>query len=317
MPELPEVENLRQGLEGSILGQKVIRVEVRKPKLVSGKGTLRTASLKKKQDFENGVTGESFTAVERRAKNLVFKLSHGKIILVHLKMSGQFVYQPSHKATARRGKSKDSNKKIIGGHPIELSEKELPNKHTHIIFELERGTLYYNDTRMFGYLLYYPDTESFEAENHFGVYGLEPLSKEFTSKYFFETLKNKKGHVRGRVGKIKAVLMDQKIVTGLGNIYADEILFEARVRPDRNPSSLSLPETERIHKATIRIIKRAVKVGGSSVATYRLLDETRGNYAREHKVYGKAGKLCPNCSRPLLKTVIQSRTTIFCPKCQK
>src|SRR3989338_4070072 len=111
MPELPEVENLRQGLEGSILGQKVIRVEVRKPKLVSGKGTLRTASLKKKQDFENGVTGESFPAVARRAKNLVFKLSHGKIILVHLKMSGQFVYQPSHKATARRGKSKDSNKK--------------------------------------------------------------------------------------------------------------------------------------------------------------------------------------------------------------
>ena len=308
MPELPEVENLRRGLARAIIGEKIKRVEVRKPKLVSGKGNIRFASRRKKEKFIKGITGERFRAIERRGKNLIFKLSHGKIILAHLKMSGQFVYLPSHKAMARRGNPRGG--KIIGGHPIEISERELPNKHTHIIFELEQGTLYYNDTRMFGYLLYYPGLKAFEIENHFGHLGLEPLSFDFTAKYFFNALKNKKG-------KIKAVLMEQKIVTGLGNIYTDESLFEARIRPDRNANSVSLKEATQLHKAIIRIIKRAVKVGGSSVATYRLLDETRGNYAREHKVYGKAGKLCIRCKKPLKKMAIQGRTTIFCPQCQK
>lgn len=306
MPELPEVENLRRGLERAILGQKILNVEVRKPKLVSGNGTLRKASLKKVAEFEKGLTREHFTAVERRAKNLLFKLSHGKLMLVHLKMSGQFVY-----------KGKGSNKLVEGGHPIELSEKELPNKHTHVIFTLSKGTLFYNDTRMFGYLLYYPNIKAFEAENHFGHYGVEPLLKEFTYKYFSKALKNKNGRARGRAGKIKAVLMDQKIVTGLGNIYADESFFESRIRPDRSPSSISPLESKKLYTAIIRILKRAVKVGGSSVTTYRLLDATRGNYAREHKVYGKAGTPCPNCDRPLSKTVIQTRTTVFCANCQK
>lgn len=320
MPELPEVENLRQGLSRSIVGQKIRRVEIRKPKLVSGKGTIRTASLQEKKKFIQGVTGEKFISVERRAKNLIFKLSHGKIILAHLKMSGQFVYttrtstlEPIIGGPARNAFSIA----VAGGHPIELSEKQLPNKHTHLIFELERGTLYYNDTRMFGYLLYYPSLQAFEAENHFVMYGLEPLSKEFTSEYFFDALQGKKGRGKGGAGKIKAVLMDQKIVTGLGNIYADESLFEAKIRPDRKASSVSKPEARKLYKAIIRIIKRAIKVGGSSVATYRLLDQTRGNYAREHKVYGKAGKMCPNCGKPLQKIKIQTRTTIFCPHCQK
>lgn len=299
MPELPEVENLRQGLERAILGQKIIKVKVNKPKLVSGNGTKRLASPKKVREFEQGLTGEKFVAVERRAKNLLFKLSHGKLVLVHLKMSGQFVYQ-----------AKGSKKLVEGGHPIELSETELPNKHTHVIFTLSKGTLFYNDTRMFGYLLYYPNLKVFEAENHFAQYGHEPLLREFTLKYFTDSLKNKKG-------KIKAVLMDQKIVTGLGNIYADESLFESRIRPDRSPSSLSPLEIKKLHTAIIRILKKAVKVGGSSVATYRLLDDTRGNYAREHKVYGKDGENCPNCGKKLSKTIVGGRTTIFCANCQK
>ena len=299
MPELPEVENLRQGLSHTIVGQKIRNVKIGKPKLVSGKGNKRKTSLKQKRFFIHGITGEKFISVERRAKNLVFKLSHGKIILAHLKMSGQFVYKDRTKA-----------KIIMGGHPIELSEKELPNKHSHIIFELERGVLYYNDTRMFGYLLYYPSIKAFENEKHFGMYGLEPLSKQFTAKYFFNALKNKKG-------KIKVVLMDQKIVTGLGNIYADESLFEAEIRPDRRASSVSNIEARKLHRAIIRIIRRAIKVGGSSVATYRLLDDTRGNYAREHKVYGKAGKVCVKCQKILLKIIMGGRTTVFCPNCQK
>src|ERR1035437_6266288 len=218
MPELPEVENLRMGLAKNILNQKILNVEIRKPKLVSGKGTLRKISIKKKTQFIKGVVGEKFIGVERRAKNLIFKLTHGKILIAHLKMSGQFAYSPFEALLARRSLGvawAKKGKAIIGGHPIELSETELPNKHSHIIFKLNNGVLYYNDIRMFGYVLYYPNLKAFEAENHFAMYGVEPLSGEFTPKYFFESLKNKKG-------KIKAVLMDQRIVTGLGNIRSEE-----------------------------------------------------------------------------------------------
>ena len=170
---------------------------------------------------------------------------------------------------------------------------------------------------MFGYLLYYPSAEKFEAESHFGAHGLEPLSRDFTARYLRDALKNKKVRARGRAGKIKAVLMEQKIVVGLGNIYADETLFEARIRPDRRAVSLTQIEVKALSEAIKRIMKRAIRTGGSSVATYRLLDLSRGNYARKHKVYGKAGKLCVCCKKPLQKITIQNRTTIFCPRCQK
>lgn len=297
MPELPEVENLRIGLEKNIIGQKILNVKVKKPKLVSGKGTFRVASNKKVTEFEKGLLGEIFQKIERRAKNLIFRFKSGKVLLVHLKMSGQFVY-------------KSKNKKVIGGHPIEISEKELPNKHTHVTFTLKKGVLYYNDTRMFGYLLYYPTNNHFDNTKHFELLGLEPLDKKFTPKFLEGSLKNKRG-------KIKAVLMNQEVVTGLGNIYADETLFESKINPTRETRSLKKEEIKLLHKNIIKIIKRAIKVGGSSVATYRLLDESTGNYAREHKVYGKFGEKCVRCNSLLKKTEVQTRTTIFCPNCQK
>lgn len=299
MPELPEVENLRRGLEKAILGQRIIKVEINKPKLVSGKGSIRVISKKKASEFIEGLVGEKFISIERRAKNLIFKLSHEKIILVHLKMTGQFVYT-----------NKKSGKKIIGGHPIEVSETEIPNKHTHIVFRLSTGTLYYNDTRMFGYLLYYPDAKSFEKENHFGALGKEPLDKNFTEKYFLDSLKTKKG-------MIKTILMGQEIVTGVGNIYTDESLFEARIDPRRSATTLSPSEIKKLRMAIVSIIRKAIKAGGSSVSSYRLLDKSRGNYAHQHKVYGKFGKKCIRCNNPLKKIAIQNRTTIFCSKCQK
>jgi formamidopyrimidine-DNA glycosylase len=299
MPELPEVENLRRGLEKYILGQKIVGVVVKKPKLVSGSGTIRTASKKKVDEFINGLTGEHFIGVERRAKNLIFKLSHGKIILAHLKMTGQFVYRgPNNK------------KSVVGGHPIEISEKTLPNKHSHIIFKLKEGILYYNDTRMFGYVLYYPSIKDFEKKNHFKHLGKEPLEKDFTVKYFIDSLKNKKS-------KIKTVLMNQEVVTGVGNIYTDESLFESKIDPRRIASDLKPKEIEKLHDVIVSVMKKAIKAGGSSVATYRLIDESRGNYAREHKVYGKDGKNCITCKKPLQKILINNRTTIFCPRCQK
>lgn len=306
MPELPEVENLRLGLLKYIKGQKILKVEVSKPKLVSSKSTKREISKSKVLEFQKGLIGEKFLNVKRRAKNLIFKLSNEKYILAHLKMTGQFIYEnnpTSHKATA-------GQEKFIGGHPIEISETTLPNKHTHIIFHLEKGTLYYNDTRMFGYVLYYPNTESFEKENHFGGLGFEPEDKNFTLPYFINALKNKRS-------KIKTVLLNQDIVVGVGNIYADESLFEAKISPTRPANSLTKQEATLLFKAIKRILQKAISVGGSSVATYRLIDDSRGNYAREHKVYGKVGQKCVKCNHPLRKIIIGSRTTIFCPNCQK
>lgn len=299
MPELPEVENLRLGLEKHILGQKISEVIVKKPKLVSGNGNIRISSKKKASEFIKGLTGEHFITVERRAKNLIFKLSHGKIILAHLKMTGQFVYKGSA-----------NEKTISGGHPIEISEKTLPNKHSHIIFKLKKGTLYYNDTRMFGYLLYYRSVRDFEKRNHFKNLGKEPLERNFTLKYFINSLRKKRS-------KIKTVLMSQDIVTGVGNIYADESLFESKIDPRRIASDLELKEIEKLHGVIVSVMKRAIKAGGSSVATYRLIDESRGNYAREHKVYGKSGKNCINCKKSLQKILINNRSTVFCPRCQK
>lgn len=298
MPELPEVENLRRGLMARVAGQTIRKVTVRKPKLVSAKGNGRTPSKKKVQEFERGLRGERIADIDRRAKNLVFRMKSGKIILVHLKMTGQFVYR-----------EKGWNA-VEGGHPIELSEKEIPNKHTHITFELSKGTLYYNDTRMFGYLLYYPSAAAFEKENHFGGLGLEPLDQAFTPAYFRSAMKNRKG-------RLKTVLMDQKVVTGLGNIYADEVCFEARVSPLRRVEKLTDSELDKLYKAIKRIIPAAIKLGGSSVASYRLLDLKRGNYAREHKVYGKTGGKCVRCGNNLKTVQVTNRTTVFCPHCQK
>ena len=298
MPELPEVENLRLGLRRRILGQKVRSIAVRKPKLVSGRGNLRKASPKKTREFIRGLTGARILDITRRAKNLVFHFSGGKRLVVHLKMSGQFVYKENGK------------NKVDGGHPIRISETVLPNPHTRLIFELDKGILYYNDTRMFGYLLYYPSEAHLDEAGHFRNLGLEPLDAAFTLAYF-------RGSLRARKARLKSVLMDQAVVTGLGNIYADEVCFLAKVRPNRNASSLSDKEIGRLHRAILAILPKAIAAGGSSVVSYRLADGSRGNYAREHKVYGRAGEKCFRCRAILKEMQINNRTTVFCAKCQK
>jgi formamidopyrimidine-DNA glycosylase len=302
MPELPEVEALRRGLLPLIVGQKIQKAEVKMPKLVSSKGTTRIASDAKLQEFIQGILGRTIAGVERRAKNLIFSLNDGGIILVHLKMTGQLVY---------KGKS-GTNKEISvsGGHPIELSENSLPNKHTYVIFNLEHGTLYYNDVRQFGYLLYFPDKQTLESEKHFEGLGSEPLDKDFSFEDCYQKLKTK-------TGVLKKVFLDQTVVVGLGNIYADEVCFDAMVKPLRRVNTLKKHEIKALYEAIIKILPKAVAMGGSSVANYLLADGSRGNFAREHKVYGRAGQNCLRCGAILQKTVLGGRTTVFCNSCQK
>lgn len=298
MPELPEVESLRRSLKPYIIGQTIKSISVHKPKLVSGSGTVRQPLDYKKQEFETNPIGAKIIDITRVAKNLILHLSNGQVILVHLKMTGQLVYQDN-----------DQNK-VLGGHPIEVSESQLPNQHSHIIFDLDKGTLYYNDVRMFGYVLLYSSLDSIYKLGHFDKIGLDPFDSNFTSEYLYKNLKTKKS-------KLKTVLLNQEIVTGLGNIYADEVCFKAGILPTRIANTLNKKEVSQLYDAITEIIPKAVEMGGSSIANYIMADGSRGTYAREHKVYGKAGKECMICAQILQKTNINSRTTVFCQFCQK
>jgi formamidopyrimidine-DNA glycosylase len=271
------------------------------PKLVSSKGTTRKASQEKTTNFIHGTVGRKITDISRRSKNLIFKLDDGGIILVHLKMTGQLVYKPD---------DSDENEKLVwGGHPIEESQNNLPNKHTYLIFKLENGILFYNDIRQFGYLLFYKNEDELLTEKHFVDLGLEPLSEGFTLDYLKLAFKSKKG-------QLKKVFLDQNVVVGLGNIYADEVAFAAGVKPERLVQSLSDIEVGKIYDSIKKIIKNAIELGGSSVANYVLADGNRGNYAREHRVYKRGGKPCLVCGTILTSIKSAGRTTVFCTVCQ-
>ncbi len=298
MPELPEVESLVRSLRKFIIGKKIIDVSVHKPKIISGSGTKRVESQDKLLEFIKSIKGQKIISIERRAKNIIIKLENDSLILVHLKMTGQLVY-------VENGKNK-----ALGGHPIEISESTLPNKHSHIVFNLDKGTLFYNDIRMFGYVLYYEKMSNLLENNHFKYLGLEPWDTEFTLDFLYKSL-NKSN------SKLKTVLMNQKVVVGLGNIYVDEVCFRCKIRPDRISSSLTLSEVELLYENIIKVFDRAIELGGSSVANYIMADGSRGTFAREHKVYGRGGKECLVCGNILNKSTINNRTTVMCLSCQK
>ncbi len=299
MPELPEVEALRISLLPLIVGQKIRQAKVLMPKLVSSNGTSRTPCPAKKTQFEEEVKEQTILEIKRKAKNLIFTLENGSQILIHFKMSGQLVYRPN-----------SSDRIVWGGHPIELSHTQLPNKHTHIIFELDKGKLFYNDVRQFGYLLFFPDEQTLLKSGHFDRLGLEPLSDEFNLKTFTEKLKTKKGN-------LKKMFLDQQVVVGLGNIYADEVCFVAGVRPTRNIESLKSKEIRKLYEAIKAVLPEAIKDGGSSVANYLLGDGQKGNYAKKHYVYNRGGLNCKVCGFKLVKLKLAGRTTVYCPICQK
>jgi formamidopyrimidine-DNA glycosylase len=302
MPELPEVESLRKSLIPYIQGKKIDSVEVYMPKLVSGRGTKRVASEEMKQKFVDSISRNTLKSLTRRAKNIIFTFADDSVMIVHLKMTGQLVFKP-YKLSA-------GEKLVSGGHPIELSVSTLPNKHTYITFQFENGTLFYNDVRQFGYLLYFPSIEHAINDGHFAKLGFEPLESDFILKGFESAILKK-------TGNLKKVLLEQEVVVGLGNIYADEVCFAAKVRPDRLAKTLTKKEIKALYDAIIVIIPKAVELGGSSIADYLLADGSRGNYAREHKVYGRGGKECLVCGNVLSRVINAGRSTVFCSKCQK
>lgn len=281
MPELPEVENVRLGLEKELVNNSFLSVSIKESKIISGNGTKRERNKKKEKEFLESVINKKIISITRRAKNIMINFKDNSLIIIHLKMTGQLIVN-----------------------------KEA-NKHTHIIFELKNGSnLLYNDVRKFGYVLYYKSVAESEAFGHFQKLGLEPFDKNFTLKYFAENIikKNK---------SIKSALLEQSVVVGCGNIYCDEICFASKVMPSRNCKTLNDTEIKDLYKNIIKILSVAIRMGGSSISDYKLVNGDSGKYANNHKVYGKDNTPCVQCKSILQKTIIAGRATVFCPVCQK
>ncbi|KKU39489.1 MAG: Formamidopyrimidine-DNA glycosylase [Parcubacteria group bacterium GW2011_GWA2_46_39] len=287
MPELPEVETIRRDLNKFLSGKKITAVEVRQPRLVKPSVT----KLKK------ALVGARVGRVSRRGKMLVWHLPKQQKLLVHLKMTGQIVW--------RQG----GGKLMVGGHPI-IGVDTVPNKYTHITVSFTGGgKLYFNDTRKFGYWRLVDDATFTDiSQKNFGP---EPLSVAFNANYFLAHLKK---HQRA---PIKAILLDQKTVAGIGNIYADESLWLAKVKPQRWVGKLHPAEIKLLVASIKKILKEAVKYRGTSFNSYVDSLGRAGTYWPHRKVYGRGGLSCKRCGTIILKTRVAGRGTHYCPKCQR
>jgi len=284
MPELPEVETIVRDLNKKLKNKKIVSV----------KSLDKKVFYLTKIDIKN-ILGKKIKAVSRRAKMIIFDLSD-YFLIVHLKMTGQLVYQTQTSL-------------IVGGHPIINQDKKLPNKFSRVIFKFnDKGTLYFNDVRRFGWIKLMAKNKFIEFKNKLGV---EPLSSGFTLKYFNEFLSHKPKT------SIKQALLDQKYISGIGNIYADESLFRAQIKPFRKVQTLNTGEIKKLWRAIPEILKYAIEYRGTSFNDYVDASGETGNFIKYLKVYGREGKKCKKCSGVVKKIKLGGRGTHWCDKCQK
>lgn len=292
MPELPEVETIRRGLARRILGRRIRSVEVLRAKVVRNSP----------EEFVRRLAGNAFVQIERRGKLLIFHLERGeRFMLVHLKMTGQLIYQQS------------GGSLVAGGHPWPPIANGLPNAYSRVVFSFQDGSkLFFNDLRVFGFMHVVDEPELAEV---LAVYGVEPLSRAFTWETFRQIL-------GGRNSMLKAVLLNQHMIAGLGNIYADEVAWRARVRPQRRVATMTVAEQQRVFRAISQVLREAIAYGGTTFNNFRDADGKRGTYVHKLKVYGRAGQVCrrPECRRAgavLKRIVVAQRGTVYCPRCQR
>lgn len=304
MPELPEVETVVRGLQ-VLRGKRVCSVTVRRPKLVSvGPQTLspkRVHTTSHVRAFQRALDGKIIRKVIRRAKLIIFELNGGWWLLVHLKMAGQIVI-----------KRKAQRQLLIRLYNTTAAPLEaMPSKHTHIIIHFTDGTkLFYNDARLFG-TWRAVHTRDITHVADLQSYGPEPLDPTFTWQRLRVALQ------RRPKMKLKQALTDQTLLAGVGNIYADETLFAAKLRPMRLVRSLTPQDWPRLHRALQRVLRHAIRDHGSSVGEFIRPDGSVGTYGRYHKVYDRKGKLCFVCKAPIRRITLGGRGTHFCPSCQK
>ena len=296
IPELPEVETIRLGLEKLLVGHKILNVEILTAKTFQG-------------DKKN-VIGAKVIEIDRIGKGLLIELSNGYIMAIHLKLTGQVIY--SGKETGE----------------VHLSSKtggSLPSNFTRVIFKLDSGSkLYFNDLRKFGWIKIIKSSK-LKVQSFFREMGPEPpviSSSKFkvqSSKLKSKTVLtlDKFREITARtISPIKIILMDQKRIGGVGNIYANEALFLAGIDPRRPSKSLKDKEVEKLYKSLLEVLKNGLKYGGSSDVNFVNAIGEEGQYQDHLLIYGKKGQKCKGCLGIVQKTQLGGRGTYFCPACQ-
>jgi formamidopyrimidine-DNA glycosylase len=305
MPELPEVETVVSELRPKLKNKKIKHVSVMMPKMVA-MGPKTLSNLRKTdssiaEKFAQTLKGQKITDIQRRAKMIIIDLAGEYAILVHLKMTGQLIYFDK----------KELDKQIRLFNRLNYKPVHLPTKSTHVIFDFNDGSkLFYNDFRQFGYLKLVTDKELLQVPELQG-YGPEPLEKNFNYEELEKLFK------RRTTAQLKPWLMDPTIIAGIGNIYSDEILFYAKVRPTRTVKSLKPQEKKLLFKGIKKVLTDAVEHRGSSVGDFIRPSGDWGTYGKVHKVYGRAGEKCKTCGTPIKSLKFNGRTGSYCPKCQK
>jgi formamidopyrimidine-DNA glycosylase len=287
MPELPEVETVRRGLEPALAGARLVRVEARRPDL----------RFPLPEGFVQRLTGARIERLDRRAKYLLAPLDRGDTLVMHLGMSGRFEVAGA-KATRRPGE-------FIYAPPADP-------KHAHVVFETDGGArVTYFDPRRFGYMALIP-TEGLDASPWFAGLGPEPLGPDFSGAHLARAF-------AGRRQSVKASLMDQRIVAGLGNIYVCEALFQARLSPLRPAGEISLRALNTLAGAVKSVLEEAIEAGGSTLRDYAAADGALGYFQHRFKVYGREGEPCLGRGCPgVVKRIVQAgRSTFYCPSCQR
>lgn len=283
MPELPEVETVRRGIERMAVGRRIARVEV---------GRERTVRRTSREALIDGLSGTTITHAGRRGKYLLCSLDSGEQLMIHLRMSGRVLI-------------------------AESGAQRLP--HTHVVLHLEAlGTqpsceLWFVDPRTFGEVVVFDPARLAEQMPELLRLGVDPLVDEFTPEILRRQFVGKRGNLKG-------TLLNQSVIAGIGNIYADEIMHRAKLRWSRVPGRLSMPTIGRLHEAIVQILGDAVAAGGSTLVDTQYVDVMgdSGNYQNEHRVYGRAGELCLTCNRARIsRTSVAGRTTCYCAICQR
>jgi formamidopyrimidine-DNA glycosylase len=278
VPELPEVETVRRGLERFAVGRRVDRVEV---------GRERTVRRTSPEALIHGLTGTTIVAADRRGKYLLLPLDSGDEVMIHLRMSGQVLV-----AAAGTGRP----------------------PHTHVVMHLDDGNeLWFVDPRTFGEVVVFDPDRVAEQIPDLAALGPDPIAEGLTVAQLRKIL-------RARHRQLKPLLLDQHVIAGIGNIYADEILHAAGLRPDRLSDGLSTASERRLHRSIHDILGEAIAAGGSTLGDAQYVDllGSGGSYQEDHHVYGRAGERCRTCGVGWIRrTVSAQRSTHYCPRCQR
>jgi formamidopyrimidine-DNA glycosylase len=285
MPELPEVETVRRGLAPSLVGKRIARARTKR-------ADLRFPFPKR---FAARLSGRRVDALERRAKYMLARLDDGNVWITHLGMTGRW--------------------SVIGAkrQPGDFYYSEPPDPtHTHVVIEMEHGArLEFNDPRRFGYMDLIAE-DALDAHPWFKGMGPEPLGNEFHLPYLKKALAGKKT-------SIKAALLDQRIVAGLGNIYVVEALHRAGITPTKEAGRIAAVRLERLYHAIRAVLAEAIEAGGSTISDYARADGAQGGFQDRFRVYDREGEKCltPNCGGTIVRETHGGRSSFWCPRCQR